>query len=237
MQRIYLPKTNFSDTLILSEESIYHQLTRVLRSRVGNKFVFFDGASLVDHLYEITHIDSREVTLVKKETIEKSSENRLDINLYQARPNKLSKIEYILQKWVEAWIANFYIYRSERSQELRISNSKEQRLEKIIREAVEQSGRNLIPKLHMLDELDINSVPWENIYFHTLAENATKLKDLQTPSEENINIWVWPEGGFSSEEIQGFNNLDFKKLHLGDRVLRTETVWIVISFLIAQMFL
>jgi len=101
MQRIYLPKINFSDTLILSEEAIYHQLTRVLRSRVGNLFTFFDGQNLVDHLYEITHIDSREVTLIKKQTIEKTSENKVDINLYQARPNKLSKIEYILQKGVE----------------------------------------------------------------------------------------------------------------------------------------
>ena len=237
MQRIYLPKINFSDTLILSEEWIYHQLTRVLRSRVWDAFVFFDGQNLTDYLYEITHIDSREVTLVKKETQEKKSENNIDINLYQARPNKLSKIEYIIQKWVEVGIANFYIYRSERSQELRISNAKQQRLEKIIKEAVEQSNRNLIPKLYMLDELDIKSVDGNNIYMHTSWENTMKIDDLQTSDMKPINIWVWPEWWFSDTESNNFDELGFKKLYLWDRVLRTETVWTTIAFLISQMFL
>ncbi len=237
MQRIYLPKINFSDTLILSEEWIYHQLTRVLRSRVGNTFIFFDGQTLIDHLYEIVGIDSREVVLKKLEVIEKTSENTTDINLYQARPNKLSKIEYILQKWVEAGISNFFIYRSERSQELRISNSKTQRLEKIIEEAVEQSNRNLIPWFYMLDQLESDSVEWEHLYFHTSWQDATRLKDLTIPDIESINIWVWPEGGFSNDETQVFDKKGFKKLYLGDRVLRTETVWVTISFLISQMFL
>ena len=237
MQRIYLPKINFSDTLILSEEAIYHQLTRVLRSRVWNTFIFFDGEHLIDHLYEITHIDSREVTLEKKETIEKTSENSVHINLYQARPNKLSKIEYILQKWVEVWVANFCIYRSERSQELRISDSKQQRLEKIIKEAVEQSNRNIIPKLRILDEMNFDIVSGENFYLHTSEETSQRIKDMQISSQESINIWVGPEWWFSSEEIQNFHERDFKKLYLWDRVLRTETVGLTIAFLISQMFL
>ena len=51
-----------------------------------------------DYLYEITHIDSREVKMKKLETIEKLSESPAHIHLYQALPNKLSKIEYIIQK-------------------------------------------------------------------------------------------------------------------------------------------
>ena len=235
MQRIYLPKINFSETLILSEEAIYHQLTRVLRSRVWNTFVFFDGENITDHLYEITQIDSREVRLEKKETIEKTSENPVHINLYQARPNKLSKIEYILQKGVEVWVANFCIYRSERSQELRISDSKQQRLEKIIKEAVEQSNRNIIPKLRILDEMNFDIVSGENFYLHTSEETSQRIKDMQISSQESINIWVGPEGWFSSDEIQNFDERAFKKLYLGDRILRTETVWIVIWFFISQL--
>ena len=237
MQRIYLPKINFSDTLILSEEAIYHQLTRVLRSRVWNTFIFFDGENLIDHLYEITDINSREVALNKLETIEKTSENTTEINLFQARPNKLSKIEYILQKGVEVWVANFCIYRSDRSQELRISDSKQQRLEKIIKEAVEQSNRNIIPKLRILDEMNFDIVSGEDVYLHTSLQASLNLKDIQISSQESLNIWVGPEGGFSDQEIQNFNERNFKKLYLGDRVLRTETVWVVIWFLISQMFL
>lgn len=189
---------------------------------------------LVDHLYEITHIDSREVTLNKLETIEKTSENTSEVNLYQARPNKLSKIEYILQKWVEAGISNFFIYRSERSQELRISNSKQQRLEKIIEEAVEQSNRNIIPGFHITDELEAPVRTWKNIYLHTSQwSNAIKIRDLKVNA--GVNIWVGPEGGFSDTEIDSFQKQDYKKLYLGDRVLRTETAWVVVWFFISQL--
>jgi len=157
MQRIYLPKINFSDTLILSEEAIYHQLTRVLRSRVWNTFIFFDGENL-----------------------------------------------------------NFCIYRSDRSQELRISDSKQQRLEKIIKEAVEQSNRNIIPKLRILDEMNFDIVSGEDFYLHTSSQGSLNLKDIQISSQESLNIWVGPEGGFSDQEIQNFNERSFKKLYLGD---------------------
>ena len=238
MQRIHLPKTKFSDILILSEEWIYHQLTRVLRSRVGNTFIFFDGETMSDYLYEITHIDSREVKMKKLETIEKLSESPAHIHLYQALPNKLSKIEYIIQKWVEVGISNFYIYSSERSQQLRISNSKQQRLEKIIQEATEQSNRNVIPKLYMFDQVDIDDVEWDNVYLHTTSwSDVVALRDIQLSKTEDINIWVWPEGGFSDNEIQSFENKNYKKLYLWDRVLRTETAWVVVWFFIAQMFL
>lgn len=200
-------------------------------------FIFFDGKNLVDYLYEITHIDSREVVLEKKDTIEKASENNIDINLYQARPNKLSKIEYILQKGVEVWIANFYIYRTERSQELRISNAKQQRLEKIIKEAVEQSNRNLIPKLYMLDSIDATSIEGNNIYLHTSWDASIEIKKLDINTAKSINVWVWPEWWFSDNEVNSFGSLGYKKLYLGDRVLRTETVWTTIAFLISQMFL
>lgn len=62
------------------------------------------------------------------------------IALYQALPNKIEKIEYILQKGVEVGITKFIFFRSEYSQKLALSESKKLRFKTIVREAVEQCG-------------------------------------------------------------------------------------------------
>ena len=62
------------------------------------------------------------------------------ITLYQALPNKIEKIEYILQKGVEVGIGKFVFFRSDFSQKLVLSDTKKVRLRAIVREAVEQCG-------------------------------------------------------------------------------------------------
>ena len=62
------------------------------------------------------------------------------ITLYQALPNKIEKIEYILQKGVEVGIGKFVFFRSDFSQKLSLSDTKKVRLIAIAREAVEQCG-------------------------------------------------------------------------------------------------
>lgn len=75
------------------------------------------------------------------------------MSLFQALPNKLEKLEYIVQKGTEVGITNFYFFRSERSQKLLLSEAKKERLEKICIEAIEQSGRNIIPFIQHTDQL------------------------------------------------------------------------------------
>jgi len=232
MQRIYLPRASFSDQLILSERQIYHQLTRVLRGRVWNKVIFFDGKKLEDNLYEIIDINKNEVKLQKKEIINKSEEQ--EINLYQSLPNKLNKIEYILQKWVEVGVSNFYIFTAERSWELVVSDGKKQRLQKIVVEAIEQSNRNTIPKIEFLDVLDSADIHGNNLLLHSVQDDSSqKLKDVEIDPNMPTNIFIWPEWGFSDSEVEIFKESNFKKFYLGDRILRTETAGIVVAFFIS----
>jgi RsmE family RNA methyltransferase len=60
------------------------------------------------------------------------------------------------------------------------------------------------------------------------------LKNLSLNYTRNINLFVWPEWWFSSKEILEFEKNNFKKVFLGNRILRTETVWIISGFFIAQ---
>jgi 16S rRNA U1498 N3-methylase RsmE len=62
--------------------------------------VFFDGLEKKDYIYQIVAIDKNSVILNLEEILNKNSELR-DMILYQATPNKLTKLEYIIQKCVE----------------------------------------------------------------------------------------------------------------------------------------
>ena len=89
--------------------------------------------------------------------LETDSEIDFELNIIQAFPNKIEKIEYVLQKGTEIWVTGFYFFRSERSQKLNLSENKIERLERIITEATEQSGRSVIPKLIIEESLSLDA--------------------------------------------------------------------------------
>jgi len=236
MQRFYFPLLEkVDDSLIIKNPGLLNQFNKVLRSKSWDEFVFFNGQDEIDFVFKIISIEKREVYLEKVWEIEKDSEINFDLNIFWAFPNKLEKMEYILQKWVEVWVTGFFFFRSERSQKLILSENKIDRLNKIIAEAVEQSGRSIVPELIIEDNISLDDFEWnENIIFHTKDENSTSLKDLKIDYNSWVNLFVWPEGGFSDEEIQIFEKMWFNKVHLGNRILRTETTWVVAGFYLIQ---
>jgi RsmE family RNA methyltransferase len=78
-------------------------------------------------------------------------------------------------------VTGFYFFRSERSQKLNLSDNKIERLQRIITEATEQSGRSMIPKLVIEESLSLDACrDNENILFHQeLSDDAQRLKDLK----------------------------------------------------------
>ncbi|MBW7954936.1 16S rRNA (uracil(1498)-N(3))-methyltransferase [Candidatus Gracilibacteria bacterium] len=232
MQRFYLNTDILGiNEFILKDEEIIYQLSKVLRAKKGEKIIFFDGINLTDFIYEINLIEKKSIILnfvskINKENIKK------DLNLYQALPNKLDKIEEIIQKGTEIGYNNFYFYKSNRSQNIQLSPNKLVRLEKIIKEATEQSNRNTIPKIIFLTKLDLINIIGENIFFHTNLDNSKKLSELSLNFTKKINIFVGPEGGFDEKENEIFLKNKFIKINLGNNILRTENTPIVVGFYI-----
>jgi RsmE family RNA methyltransferase len=60
------------------------------------------------------------------------------------------------------------------------------------------------------------------------------LKNLDFSGFKTINIFVWPEGWFSDNEVLNFEKYGFKRVNLGANIMRTETVWTVVWFYIRQ---
>ena len=236
MQRFYFPNLEKSDdNIVIKNPDLLNQFNKVLRAKSWDEFTFFNGVDEIDFIYEIVSIEKREAYLEKRWELEVDSEIDFDLNIFWALPNKIDKIEYILQKWVEVWVTWFYFFKSERSQKLILSENKIERLNKIIQEAVEQSWRSRVPELIIEDNISLDDFEWnENILFHTEDNESTSLKELKIDYNKWINLFVWPEWGFCDEEIDIFKKMWFNKVHLWNRILRTETTGVVASFYIIQ---
>lgn len=235
MQRFLIRGGNLWEDFFVEDRTFLNQLNKVLRIKVGDTFVFFDGEDDIDYVYEVKEILKNRVVFVFLEEKEKEGETHV-VNIFQSLPNKLEKLEYILQKWVEVGVSNFYFFRSERSQKLTLSENKKTRLDKIMREAVEQSGRNTVPNIIFEENLDLDILEGANFFLHTKNNNSKNLNNISLKKNEIVNIFIGPEGGFSESEIEIFTEKKFTGLYLGKNILRSETAGVVTSFFLIQKF-
>lgn len=235
MQRIFLENLDENtQNLIIKDHEIVHQLTKVLRVKNGEKIILFNGKNNIDFIFEIKNIAKREIEVSKLFQEENHSEINFELTLYNALPNKLEKIEFIIQKATEIWFTKFVFFSSKRSQKLNISENKFTRLQKIIIEAAEQSGRSHIPEIVIQEESILENIPeGENIFFHTKNHNSQSIKDINITNKKNINLFVWPEWGWDETEVSLLEK-SMPRVHLGNRILRTETTGISTGFYIIQ---
>ena len=249
MQRIYLEnleKVNFN--FVLNDKDLYKQLIKVLRYEVWSQVIFFDGEDFVDYIFEIEKIDKKDIYFKQVWNIRKNNQIDFELNLFQALPNKIDKIERIIKDWTQIWITNFLFFKAERSQKLNISDKKIERFKKIIIEASEQCWRNTIPWLVIWwNKINFNNIEWTKIFLHTKSPHSVSpkgrevkqnkselLKDIKVKKNENINLFVWPEGGFSDDEVWKFEREKCERVFLWDNILRTELAWITTAFYLIQ---
>lgn len=190
MQRFFLTHTELSQEVVIQDTDIIHQITKVLRLRFGENVIFFDGKSHRDFVYTFYALKKKSLFFRLQETFKKKSELDQTLCLYQAIPNKLEKLEYIVQKSSEVGFSRIVFFQSERSQKLVLSENKKQRLQKIMQEAIEQCGRNILCELVYQDTLSY-SAEGLNIVFHQEKDKTSKyLRDLKIQKDQTVHIYV-----------------------------------------------
>ena len=114
------------------------------------------------------------------------------------------------------------------------------RWQKISEVASKQSGRDIIPKINnviniknicnIISKYDIVLLAYENENINTLKNEITKIKNLK--QNLKIGIIIGPEGGIEKEEVEILKEAGAKVITLGKRILRTETVALVLISII-----
>ena len=231
MHRFFIPADWISESTVVITGKLVHQICKVLRLGAGDHIIVLDNMGW-EYEIEIRKADS---TRVEGRVIAKSpagAEPRTKITLYQALL-KRSNFEFVLQKCTEIGVASFVPLICERCVAGKPDSKRLGRWRSIITEAAEQSRRGRLPVLQSPTSLieacksasGISLLPWEEERVRGIAD---VLKSHQkNRSDSAISIFVGPEGGFSSHEVEFARSCGIVPVSLGHRILRAETAGLV----------
>ena len=233
INRFYLDKIIFDqDGILKLPDSISRQLIHVLRCKVNDQAVIFDGSGF-DYKVKIVNITNKICRVKFLEKISLNTDNKVKITIFISLI-KQNRFEVALQKCTELGVFAFVPFYSSRSifqldkTSSSVGDNKISRWKSIIQEASEQCGRPDIPRFFDPVSYEIACKKSQDCFSIILWENEEKIKlksvlqNLKV-SDHSINIFVGPEGGFSSDEIKLANSIGIKSASLGDLILRSET--------------
>ncbi len=224
-------------TIHIENADILSQLRNVLRVRLWDHIEIQSPAHEEEKMrYEI-RIDTREKsvlewTIVSETTHASSSPTE---SMIIAMPNKRDKIEIIVQKLTECGLDEIIFRPSERSVIKTWNPNKEERLHKIIREAVEQSKWRQIPRLRFAPDIRDILKDAEVVIFDIITDEETHEKSWKSEKQGSFKVkglrakvWiVGPEWWLSPKDYDLLESYAPKAISLWSTILRTETAAII----------
>ena len=225
VSRIYTDQPLSALLAVSLEAQKSHYITQVLRLKVNQTLILFNGIDPYNYTAKITKL-GKSVDVFIESVSATQFESPIQTTLYQA----LSKNEHIdlsIQKCTELGVNAVVIFNSERTQ-IPLKKSKvDKKLlhwQRIAQSACEQCGRSIVPSIQFMPK-----------FSNTLELTASKLRILldfegaaietaiNTAKPSGIDILLGAEGGLSNNEILLAAQCNFTKVRIGPRILRTET--------------
>jgi len=221
MQR-YFSNDKIDDIYKLSKDDEYH-IMKVMRMKLSDKIEIVDNKETF--VCEIISLNPVKAKIIKK--LEENNESSVKVIVVQSLVNE-NKMDLILQKCTELGAFAFYPFKAQNSviKENNKVDKKIIRWQKIVKEASEQSKRNIIPEVRNI--VDLEKLCHINADLKIILSVNEKTKNIKNVLQENkrydtIIIVVGPEGGFTTIEEETLVKNGFIMASLGKRVLRTET--------------
>jgi 16S rRNA (uracil1498-N3)-methyltransferase len=204
----------------LSKEEEHH-LRHVMRVKKGDLIELVDGKGTLasgvfsDPFVSITSVHTSKAPVDQAVLLQAMTEP--------------SKLEWIVEKGTELGITSFWLFPAKKSKLSSLSDSKKERLEKILISALKQSDRLYLPKIHYVTSMDRLPTNIPNLYL--AHKGGLSPSHIQKGSS---GILVGPESGFTEEEASFFQHtLGAIPITLSENVLRAETAAMIASFLIS----
>ena len=229
MPRFFVPKKDIHDNRGEITGPEFDHLTKVLRLRPGDRVTLFDDEGW-EHEGVLRSSAARSGEIEILDSYRSGRESSLDVTLAQAL-GKGDKMDWVVEKATELGIAAIIPFVSAHTVP-RLGNEKaerrRQRWQKIALSAAMQSGRTRIPRILEVsgfEELagrewpcDLKLILWEGERLKSLSELKNERGQVRS-----VLLAVGPEGGFAEEEVSHAVGRGFVTVHLGKRILRTET--------------
>ena len=222
-------------SLRISDRDFLHQIKNVLWLGKGQQIILADG-KLNEAVAEILAV-SRDDLTVKILTISQNINEPIYRVILYCSILKRENFELVVQKATEVGAAEIAPIICQRTIK---TGLKKDRLEKIIKQAAEQSSRGSLPVLREVTDFKEAIADTKenniNILFDSsgakfVQSDCTNLAPQEKP---RVGIFIGPEGGWSEEEITAAKEAGFKIVSLGKLTLRAETAAIIASYIICS---
>ncbi len=236
MHRLYCPEEVITGRqIIISQQEQIHYLCRVLRTRVNDDIIVFDGQG---HKYycQIQRITNDKITLLIKEKIKSKPQWKTNLTIACALPKQKSRFDDLVDKLSQLGVDKIIPMITERVIVRWDSDQKQrhhQRWRKIAQTACAQSGRNILPHIEPIKEINqilIGAESCDLKLMPTLMENKQTLRDsVGRRVPKSILVIIGPEGDFTKQELTQAENAGFIPVFLGNLVLRVDTAAIAVA--------
>lgn len=214
------------DRIEIVDADVVNQIVRVLRLVVGDRLIIGNGAGM-ECVCEIAerHADRLAVLVIERHA---NANEPVVAGILYCAILKRENFELVVQKATEIGIREIIPVITERTVKLDI---KEGRLQKIIMEAAEQSGRGRLPVLHApmrfadaLVDAKRNAI---NLFFDLGDADRTSVGSHEAQTR---GLFVGPEGGWTETEVAAARAAGCLAVSLGALTLRAETAAIIACY-------
>ncbi len=221
--RFFVDADVFGDKVTITDANMLRQWKTVLRLKLGSDVVLVAQGVEASGVIESWDKSGATIAIMNRATV--AREPGRSVTLYCSLL-KRENFEWVVQKAVEVGVTRIVPVKAERTVKL---GFRRERLESIIREAAEQSGRLTLPQLTepmTVAEAIADSAPIKHRYFF-VVEGGEK---IGVQDQESAAAFIGPEGGWSEAEQLSAVAADIKKASLGPLVLRAETAAIIATY-------
>jgi len=201
---------------------------RVLRLRIGDDLVLFDGRG-GEYASRIVVLERERVSVDVLGWHDTECEAPINVKLVQALQSG-DKMDMTVQKAVELGVVSIIPVISRRSV-VRLDGERAMRRVEHWRSvaiaACEQCGRNRLPEVMALEVLDqwlVKSTGKGVLRLMLDPGSSQTLDSIAPPAPEGqVELPIGAEGGLAAEEMERAAVVGFISVRLGPRILRTET--------------
>ena len=221
------PEQITAEQAVITGSDVNH-IRNVLRMKCKEK-VRISNQEGGDFLCEIAEIHQDQIILHVMEPC-LGTELPVKVTLFQGLP-KGDKMELIIQKSVELGVSEIVPVAMRNcvvKLDAKRAENKRVRWQAIAENGAKQSKRSIVPEVKPVcslkeaaeyaGSLDVRLLPYEQE--RGMAHTREALGRIK--KGDSIGIFIGPEGGFSSEEIERLRE-NMEIISLGNRILRTET--------------
>lgn len=235
MPKFFVEANQIQKNQITIQGKDVNHIKNVLRKKQEDTLTICNQENNLDYLAKIVKIQEDKIICTIEEELKTNAEAKVEVTILQGLP-KADKMELIIQKAVELGacaITPIEMKRCVVKLQEKDKKKKLERWQKIAQVAAKQCGRNKIPEItpveniqnicQLCQEYDIVLVAYEKEEENKLRYELEKLKEDKT-QKLKIAILIGPEGGIDDTEINQLKKDGAKIITLGKRILRTETV-------------